>query len=87
MAEEGQRYTKQLIGKTVVTKTGKKFGEVQNLTFEIRTGELIHIMLRNTTSYCEGLELEKDAKGVPLIPFSAVVAIGDYLVVAEEDII
>lgn len=87
MVEEGQKYTKQLLGKTVVTKTGKKFGEVQNLVFETRTGELIHIILKNPTGYCEGLDLEKDQKGNQLIPFSAVIAIGDYLVVAEEDII
>ena len=50
MANEGQKTSKQLIGKTVVTKTGKKFGEVGNLSFELRTGEIIHIILKNSTS-------------------------------------
>ena len=87
MAEEEKRYSKQLIGKTVVTKSGKKFGEVGSITFETRTGELIHIILKNTTSYTEGLELDKDGEGNLMIPFSAVIAIGDFVVVAEEDII
>jgi len=86
MAED-QKSIRNFIGKTVVSKTGKRFGEVGNLTFELRTGELIQIVLKNPTGYCEGLDLEKDKTGSPLIPFSAVVATGDFVVVAEEDII
>jgi len=33
------------------------------------------------------LELEREKNGKPLIPFSAVIAIGDFIVIAEEDII
>lgn len=84
---DDQKAIRQFIGKTVVSKTGKRFGEVANLTFELRTGELIQIVLRNPTGYCEGLDLEKDKTGNPLIPFSAVIATGDFIVVAEEDII
>lgn len=87
MAEEEKKYSKQLIGKTVVTKSGKRFGEVGNITFETRTGELIQIVLRNPTSYADGLDLEKDSEGDLLIPYSAVIAVGDFVVVAEEDII
>ena len=87
MAEEEKKYSKQLLGKTVVTKSGKKFGEVGNITFETRTGELIQITLKNATSYTEGLELEKDEEQNFLIPFSAVIAIGDFVVISEEDII
>ncbi|MDD5650539.1 MAG: PRC-barrel domain-containing protein [Candidatus Nanoarchaeia archaeon] len=85
--QEVKRYARQLTGKTVVSKTGKKFGEVENLSFEIRTGELMHIQLKNPTGYCEGLELERTNNGALLIPWSSVIAIGDYVVVAEEDII
>lgn len=87
MAEEEKRFSKQLLGKTVVSKTGKRFGEVGDIVFETRSGELIHIILRNPTSYTEKLELEKDKVGNILIPFSAVIAVGDFLVIAEEDII
>lgn len=85
--EEGKKFSKQLIGKTVVSKTGKRFGEVGDLVFETRSGELIHMILVNPTSYTQKLELEKSKEGDILIPFSAVIAIGDFMVIAEEDII
>jgi sporulation protein YlmC with PRC-barrel domain len=87
MAEEEKKFSKQLIGKTVVSKTGERFGEVGDIIFETRSGELIHVVLKNSTSYTEKLELEKDKEGNILIPFSAVIAMGDFLVIAEEDII
>ncbi|MBI5072492.1 PRC-barrel domain-containing protein [Candidatus Woesearchaeota archaeon] len=85
--EEEKRFSRQLLGKTVVSKTGKRFGEVGDMIFETRSGELIHLILANPTAYTEKLELEKDKEGSILIPFSAVIAIGDFLVIAEEDII
>lgn len=87
MADEEKKFSKQLIGKTVVSKTGKRFGEVGDMIFETRSGELIHIVLTNVTPYCEKLELEKDKENKTLIPFSAVIAMGDFLVISEEDII
>ena len=87
MAEEERKFSKALIGKTVVSKTGKRFGDVADLIFEARSGELINIVLGNPTTYTEKLELEKDKNNNILIPFSAVIAIGDFMVVAEEDII
>jgi len=87
MAEEEKKFSKQLIGKTVVSKTGKRFGEVGDIIFETNSGELIHLVLSNPTAYTEKLELEKDKEGNILIPYSAVVAVGDFMVVAEEDII
>ena len=87
MPDDEKRYARQLMGKTIVTKTGKRFGEVDNLTFEVRTGELLQLILKNPTGYAEGLSLEKDNRGYFLIPYSSVIAIGDFIVVAEEDII
>ncbi len=87
MAEEDKKFSKQLIGKTVVSKNGKRFGEVGDIIFETHSGELIHMVLQNPTPYIQNLELEKDKEGNILIPFSAVIAIGDFMVVAEEDII
>jgi len=87
MAEEEKKFSKQLIGKTVVSKSGRKFGIVGDIIFETRSGELIHMVLTNPTPYTEKLELEKDKEGHILIPFSAVIAIGDFMVISEEDII
>ena len=87
MAEEDKKFSKQLIGKIVVSKTGKRFGEVGDIIFETRSGELINIVLGNPTIYTEKMELEKNKENEILIPFSAVIAIGDFVVIAEEDII
>ena len=87
MAEEEKKYSRQLLGKTVVTKSGRKFGEIGNMTFETRTGELIHLILKNTTQYTDNLSLEKDKAGSLLIPFSSVIAVGDFVVISEEDIL
>ncbi|HLC84240.1 MAG TPA: PRC-barrel domain-containing protein [Candidatus Nanoarchaeia archaeon] len=91
MAEPQQtqtrKFSKEIIGKTIVSKTGKRFGEVGDLIFETRSGELIHMVLVKPTAYCEKLELEKDKDGNLLVPFSAVIAIGDFMVISEEDII
>ncbi|MBS3176555.1 PRC-barrel domain-containing protein [Candidatus Woesearchaeota archaeon] len=86
MADD-KKFSKQLIGKTVVSKSGKRFGEVGDLIFETRSGELIHLVLANPTAYTEKLELEKNKEGEILIPFSAVIAIGDFMVISEEDIV
>ncbi len=85
--EKEKNYSKEILGKTVVSKSGKKFGDVGDLIFEAGSGELIHLLLRNPTSYTDRMELERNKEGQMLIPFSAVIASGDFIVVAEEDII
>jgi len=87
MAEEDRVVSRQIMGKVIVSKTGKRFGEVGDVIFEARSGELIHMIVKNPTSYSKRLDLEKDKEGNILIPFSSVIAMGDYMVVAEEDII
>ena len=87
MGDEDKKFAKQILGKTVVSKTGKKFGIVGDIIFETRSGELIHLLLANPTEYTAKLELEKNQEGKMLIPFSSVIAVGDFLVISEEDII
>ena len=87
MAEDDKKFSKHMLGKTVVTKSGKRFGEVGNITFETRTGELIQIVLKNATGYAQNLDLERDAQNDLTLPFSSVIAVGDFVVIAEEDIV
>ena len=87
MEDKNKHYSKELLGKTIVSKSGKKFGEVGDMIFEVGSGELIHLLLKNPTVYTDKMELEKTKDGHILIPFSAVMATGDYIVVAEEDIV
>ncbi|USN45998.1 MAG: PRC-barrel domain-containing protein [Candidatus Woesearchaeota archaeon] len=87
MAEEEKKFSKEIIGKMVVSKTGKRFGEVGDVVFETNSGELIHLVLQNSTPNAKKLDLEKTKEGEMLVPFSAVIAIEDFLVVSEEDIV
>jgi sporulation protein YlmC with PRC-barrel domain len=87
MSNNDKRYSKHLLGKTIVSKTGKKFGDLGNIHFETKTGELLQLELKSPTTLASNLDLERTDEGRLLIPFSAVIAIGDFIVVAEEDII
>ncbi|MBS3088099.1 PRC-barrel domain-containing protein [Candidatus Pacearchaeota archaeon] len=78
---------KALLGKQVVTKEGKNLGIIRDITFEARTGELIHMILQNLTTYTSNLSLERTKNKEALIPYNAVIAIGDFIVVSEEDLL
>ena len=84
---EEKSYSREMLGKTIVSKSGKKFGEVGDLIFEVGSGELIHLQVKSPTQYIDRMELEKGREGEILIQFSAVIATVDFIVVAEEDII
>lgn len=84
---ENKVFSKEIIGKIILSKTGKKFGEVGDIIFEEKSGELISIVVDNPSSNCENLSLEKDNKGKILLTFSSVIAVGDYVVISEEDLI
>ena len=88
MAEDRDKtHSRKLLGKTVVSQSGKRFGEVGNLIFEVRSGELLQISLKNPTVHCEGFNLDRASSGDLLVPFSSVVAIGDFVVLEEKDIV
>ncbi len=77
---------KEIIGKMVVTKEGKRLGAVKDITFETRTGELIQFILKDPTTYVKNLNLENSGKEL-LIPYNTIIAIGDFVVISEEDLI
>ena len=77
---------KDILGKPIVTKEGKKLGVVKDITFETRTGELIHLLLKDLTPYSSQLNLERSQSDESLIPYNAIIAIGDFVVVSEEDL-
>ncbi len=76
-----------LIGKMIVTKEGKRLGFVKDITFETQSGELINILVKDATPYTKNLNLERTASNDLLIPYSAIIAIGDFVIVSEEDLI
>ena len=76
-----------ILGKMIVTKEGKRLGFVKDITFETRSGELINILVKDPTPYTRNLTLEKTGSSELLIPYSAIIAIGDFVIISEEDLI
>ncbi len=76
-----------LLSKMIVTKEGKRLGFVKDITFETKSGELINIVLKESTVYTKNLNLERTSSNDFLIPYSAIIAIGDFVIVSEEDLI
>ena len=80
--------SKHLIGKVLISEeTGKKFGMVGDLDYVIESGELINLVLTEPTEHTKTLNLQQDEKSRMLVPFSAVKSVGDFVIVAEKDIV
>ena len=78
---------KELIGRLVVTKEGKRLGMVKDISFETRTGELLQLLIKDATSYTKNLNLEVNQEKETVVPYNAIIAIGDFVVVSEEDLL
>ncbi|MCK9568329.1 PRC-barrel domain-containing protein [Candidatus Pacearchaeota archaeon] len=76
-----------LIGKMIVTKEGKRLGFVKDITFETKSGELINLIVKDATPYTKNLNLERTNANDLLIPYNSIIAIGDFVIVSEEDLI
>ena len=76
-----------ILAKMVMTKEGRRLGFVKDVTFETRSGELISLVIKDATPYTKNLNLERTKSDELLIPYSAIIAIGDFVVVSEEDLI
>lgn len=76
-----------ILGKMIVTKEGKRLGFVKDITFETASGELINLVVKDATPYIKNLNLEKVKSNELLIPYSAIIAIGDFVIISEEDLI
>ncbi|MFH1424566.1 MAG: hypothetical protein ABIG20_02665 [archaeon] len=79
---------KEIQAKTVVSEGGRMFGKVLDITADVSTGELINMIVEPTKYIVAHFEdLVRDKQGRLLLPFSAVTAVGDFLLVNEQDII
>ncbi len=81
-----KRPHREILTKPVVTKEGRRLGIIKDILFETRTGELIHLIIKDPTSYAAQLNLERSQQGEILIPYNSIIAIGDFVVVSEEDL-
>ncbi|MBU5557593.1 MAG: PRC-barrel domain-containing protein [Candidatus Aenigmatarchaeota archaeon] len=86
---DGERVRgKDIIGKVIVSEeSGRKFGIVGDVAFITESGELMNLVVTEPTKGIQDLGLSEDDKGRLLIPFSAVKSVGDFIIIAEKDII
>lgn len=69
---------KELLGKPIISDSGRKFGIVSDVEFITESGELMSVKI-----------VESGAKGKDgdrKIPFSAVKSVGDFVVISEKDL-
>ncbi len=79
---------KNLVGKIIVSEdTGRKFGIVGDVNFITESGELMNIVVSEPTKQALELNLSEDNRGKLLIPFSAVRSVGDFIIIAEKDVV
>jgi len=45
-----------LLGKMIVTKEGKRLGFVKDVSFETKSGELINLVVKDSTIYTKNLD-------------------------------
>jgi sporulation protein YlmC with PRC-barrel domain len=78
----------EMIGKPIISEqTGKKFGTVANIDFVTESGELLNIIVDQPTKSLLDLNPKTDEKGRPLIPFTAVKSVGDFVIISEGELI
>lgn len=78
---------KELIGMQIMTKNGKKLGTLKDFIFDIRSGEVIHMVLTNPTQHAKDLNLEQTKNNEVLVPWNSLLSIEDFIVVNDEDLI
>ena len=76
------------MGKIVVSdESGRKFGVVGDVSFITESGELMNLVLVEPTKHVSEVNIQEDERGRYLVPFSAVKAVGEFVIVSEKDII
>jgi len=77
-----------IVGRTIISEeTGRKFGIVSNIDFITESGELLNLVVDQSTKHLSDLDLKTNDRGRMMIPFSAVKSIGDFVIVSENELI
>ncbi len=79
---------KEIMNKVVVSdESGKKFGSVGDVSFITESGELLNLVLVNPTKHVTEINVQEDERGRYLVPFSAIKAVGEFVIVSEKDVV
>ena len=79
---------KEMVGKVIVSgESGRKFGVVGDVNFITESGELMSVVIAEPTKAAMDMNLTEDDKGRLMIPFSAIRSVGEFVIIAEKDVI
>jgi sporulation protein YlmC with PRC-barrel domain len=73
---------KRLSNKKVMGTDGSEMGILYNITCDLRTGDLVDLLIRPDMTL--NVENYRSEEGLVLIPFAAVRAVKDYIVVDKK---
>jgi len=74
---------RQLGGKRAITTTGKEIGRLDDIVVDETTGEMESIVVEPDAETADDVRFPKDGQNDFVIPFKAVRAISDVIVVEE----
>ena len=74
---------RQLGGKRSITTTGKEIGRLDDIIVDEATGEMESVVVEPDAETADDIRFQKDGRGDFIIPFKAVRAISDVIVVEE----
>ncbi len=67
----------------VISDRGLQIGKISDILFDEKDGKIITIVVKPSSREAVG-NMQRDASGNALVPFSAVMSIRDYVVVNER---
>ena len=76
-----QILAENLSGKAIMGSDGAELGMLYNITMNLETGRLEHLIVSPAESYQNQDEFETDKAGRPLIPVQRVQAVKDHMIV------
>ena len=77
----------ELANKVIISdESGRNFGKVADVSFISDTGELMNVIVKDSTQMAHEMQLQQDEQGRLLIPFSAIKSVGDFVIVSEKEI-
>jgi len=74
---------KQLAGKILVSNDGESIGRLVDLVVNEITGKIVHLIAEPNPDSATSRRMKKE-DGLLLIPYSSVLAVGDYVILDKK---
>ncbi len=77
---------RQLSGKKVITNEGEEFGRLVDMDIDELSGKIEQLVLEPNPDHPLTEKVRKE-EGMAIIPYSSVLAIGDFIIVEKKSIL